>query len=99
MPENRLADDPAEVGARVTSILQDPGTQALTFQVRGPDGVSFCEEYAPPDAEDALIQVAAHHLLSLEDQLDADSTALIKRVVRRRNELAARPRLSNGGDA
>jgi hypothetical protein len=79
-------------------MIRDPDTDAVSVVARGPDGALLAFELGDPDLEyQDFVELAAYHLISLENQSDKDPEDTLRDVIQARNDLR-RERDVSGGD-
>jgi len=81
------------------NLITDPDTEAVSVVGRGPDGALLALEFGDEDlAYKDMVELAAYHLISLEDQSEKPADATLRDVIHRRNEIQENRDVS-GGDA
>lgn len=94
-----MSDDGRPPGPEEIALdaIEDPDTDAIAMVARGPNGGLFALDFGSPDlGYEDFVELAAYHLISLEDQSEKGPQETIRDVVQRRNELKERPKFGTG---
>ena len=87
-----------DIPHEIEALLTDPDMQAVSIVARRFDGALVATEYGNEELDrEILVELAAYHLVSLEDDTGDDATELVREVVQKRNELQKRETMATGG--